>query len=56
MNEAFCLKELELAAKLGVTHFQIDGELVEGGPSANGADGGNFNTSGITRITGTPYL
>ena len=30
VNEQFCLRELELAAKLGVTHFQIDDGWQEG--------------------------
>lgn len=41
VNEAFCLKELELAAKLGVTHFQID-DGWQAGRSANSAYGGSF--------------
>lgn len=36
VNEAFCLKELELAAKLGITHFQID-DGWQAGRSANSA-------------------
>lgn len=41
VNEAFCLKELELAAKLGITHFQID-DGWQAGRSANSAYGGSF--------------
>ena len=41
VNEAFCLKELELAARLGVTHFQID-DGWQAGRSANSAYGGSF--------------
>ena len=41
VNEAVCLKELELAAKLGVTHFQID-DGWQAGRSANSAYGGSF--------------
>ncbi|WP_288651477.1 alpha-galactosidase [uncultured Parabacteroides sp.] len=41
VNEAFCLKELELAAKLGVTHFQID-DGWQAGRSTNSAYGGSF--------------
>ncbi len=41
VNEAFCLKELELVAKLGITHFQID-DGWQAGRSANSAYGGSF--------------
>lgn len=41
VNEAFCLKELELAAKLEITHFQID-DGWQAGRSANSAYGGSF--------------
>lgn len=41
VNEAFCLKELELAAKLGITHFQID-DGWQAGRSANSAFGGTY--------------
>lgn len=41
VNEAFCLKELELAAKLGIAHFQID-DGWQAGRSANSAYGGSF--------------
>lgn len=41
VNEAFCLKELELAAKLGITHFQID-DGWQAGRSANSSYGGSF--------------
>ena len=41
VNEAFCLKELGLAAKLGITHFQID-DGWQAGRSANSAYGGSF--------------
>lgn len=30
VNEAFCLQELERAAKLGITHFQIDDGMAGG--------------------------
>ena len=41
INEAFCLKELALASKLGITHFQID-DGWQAGKSANSAYGGSF--------------
>ncbi len=41
INEAFCLKELALASKLGISHFQID-DGWQGGKSANSAFGGSF--------------
>ncbi|MDL2265509.1 alpha-galactosidase [Parabacteroides sp. OttesenSCG-928-G21] len=41
VNEAFCLNELELASKLGVTHFQID-DGWQAGRSANSAYGGSY--------------
>ncbi len=41
VNEAFCLKELESAARLGITHFQID-DGWQAGKSANSAFGGSF--------------
>lgn len=41
VNEAFCLKELELASRLGITHFQID-DGWQAGRSANSAYGGSF--------------
>jgi len=41
VNEAFCLNELELAAKLGISHFQID-DGWQAGKSANSAFGGTF--------------
>lgn len=41
VNEAFCLNELELASKLGITHFQID-DGWQAGRSANSAYGGTF--------------
>ncbi len=41
VNEAFCLKELEKAAQLGVSHFQID-DGWQYGKSANSAFGGSF--------------
>lgn len=41
INEAFCLNELELASKLGITHFQID-DGWQAGKSANSAFGGSF--------------
>ncbi|WP_080905557.1 alpha-galactosidase [Parabacteroides sp. Marseille-P3160] len=42
VNEAFCLKELETAAKLGISHFQID-DGWQSGKSANSAfQGGSF--------------
>jgi len=41
VNEAFCLQELEKAAKLGITHFQID-DGWQAGRSANSAYGGSF--------------
>lgn len=41
VNEAFCLNELKLAAKLGVTHFQID-DGWQAGRSANSAYGGSY--------------
>ena len=41
VNEAFCLKELETAAKLGITHFQID-DGWQTGRSENSAYGGSF--------------
>lgn len=41
VNEAFCLKELQLASRLGVTHFQID-DGWQAGRSANSAFGGTF--------------
>ena len=42
VNEAFCLNELNLCARLGITHFQIDDGWQEG-RSANSAFGGTFN-------------
>ena len=42
VNEAFCLNELDLCARLGITHFQIDDGWQEG-RSANSAFGGTFN-------------
>lgn len=41
VNEAFCLKELELASKMGISHFQID-DGWQAGKSANSAYGGSF--------------
>ena len=41
VNEDFCLNELELAAKLGITHFQID-DGWQTGRSANSAYGGSY--------------
>ncbi len=41
VNEAFCLKELELAAKMGISHFQVD-DGWQAGKSANSAFGGSF--------------
>ncbi len=41
VNEAFCLNELELAARLGISHFQID-DGWQAGKSANSAFGGTF--------------
>lgn len=41
VNEAFCVRELELASRLGVTHFQID-DGWQSGRSANSAFGGSF--------------
>lgn len=42
ITEAFCLRELAAAARLGVTHFQID-DGWQLGRSANSAFGGSFN-------------
>lgn len=41
VNEAFCLNELEAAARLGVTHFQID-DGWQTGRSPASIDGGSF--------------
>ena len=41
INESFCLNELELAAKLGITHFELD-DGWQTGRSANSAYGGTF--------------
>jgi hypothetical protein len=41
VNEAFCLKELELASQMGISHFQID-DGWQAGKSANSAYGGTF--------------
>jgi len=41
VNEAFCLNELEIASRLGITHFQID-DGWQAGRSANSAFGGTF--------------
>ncbi len=41
VNEAFCLKEFDLAAELGITHFQID-DGWQAGKSSNSAFGGSF--------------
>ncbi len=41
VNEAFCMKEIELAAKMGISHFQID-DGWQAGKSANSAYGGTF--------------
>jgi len=41
VNETFCLKELETAAKMGITHFQID-DGWQTGRSENSAYGGSF--------------
>ena len=41
INEAFCLRELALASKLGITHFQID-DGWQAGKSENSAYGGSF--------------
>ncbi len=41
VNETFCLKELEKAALLGISHFQID-DGWQYGKSANSAFGGSF--------------
>lgn len=41
VTESFCLNEIRLAAKMGITHFQIDDGWQEG-KSANSAYGGSF--------------
>ena len=41
INEAICLKELELGARLGISHFQLD-DGWQAGKSANSAFGGTF--------------
>ncbi|HEX8548315.1 MAG TPA: alpha-galactosidase [Cytophagaceae bacterium] len=41
VNEAFCLNELQLASRLGITHFQID-DGWQAGKSGNSAYGGSF--------------
>lgn len=41
VNEVFCLNELELASKLGITHFQID-DGWQAGRSINSAYGGSY--------------
>lgn len=41
VNETFCLKELELASKMGVSRLQID-DGWQAGKSANSAFGGSF--------------
>ncbi len=41
VNEAFCLNELALASRLGITHFQID-DGWQAGRSANSAFGGSY--------------
>jgi len=43
VNEAFCLKELDACARLGITHFQLD-DGWQSGRSANSAyEGGSFD-------------
>ena len=42
VNEAFCMKEIESAATMGITRFQID-DGWQAGKSANSAYGGTFN-------------
>jgi len=42
VNESFCLNELQLASRLGVTHFQID-DGWQAGRSGNSAFGGSFS-------------
>ena len=43
VNETFCLKELDAAARLGISHFQLD-DGWQSGRSANSAfAGGSFN-------------
>lgn len=41
VNEAFCLEEIRLGARLGITHFQID-DGWQVGKSGNSAFGGSF--------------
>lgn len=43
INEEFCLKELEYAAKLGVTHFQIDDGWQTGRSPNSAQAGGSFS-------------
>lgn len=42
VGEKFCLEEIEMCQRLGVTHFQID-DGWQKGKSANSAYGGSFN-------------
>ena len=41
VNEAFCLEEIARAARMGITHFQID-DGWQSGKSGNSAFGGSF--------------
>lgn len=41
VNEQFCLREIELAARMGISHFQVD-DGWQAGKSANSAYGGSF--------------
>ncbi|MDP4275438.1 MAG: alpha-galactosidase, partial [Bacteroidota bacterium] len=43
VNEAFCLNELEAAAKLGITHFQLDDGWQTGRSSNSALPGGSLN-------------
>ncbi len=41
VNEAFCLEEIDRAARMGITHYQID-DGWQSGKSGNSAFGGSF--------------
>ena len=53
INEAFCMRELENAAKLGITHFQLDAGW-QTGRGAGSAFGGSFKDIWKNALYWTP--
>lgn len=56
VNEAFCLQELERAAKLGITHFQIDDGWQVGKSPNSAVAKGSLRISGTIRTIGNRIL